>query len=265
MSARIPADRPALALEDDARLVDARGTRSLSLTDDGPWQDGQLAEGQTDFERRSDSREALPPKTAKSASIQRILNDTVRHISKSRLLQAAFALVFALAIALIWYTANYRVILIDGAYEAQARRGLLETELLEKNREWSNERMQTLRDSVANADRRRVFLDYATLADWLRDERNVARAMDLVFAYTLTKHDTSRMANVDEATVTIRVSVPQSHDPSAYPDLMRFLREMIKTPWYVEIVDASILSDRQGARELEAELRIWVHDKVNAQ
>lgn len=266
MSARIPAGTTPLTLEGEAepRLVDDTGSRALPLTNDGPWQDRQPVDGQTAVERRDEPREGLPPRTAKSANIQRLLNDLVRYISKSRLLQAVFVLVFAAAIALIWYTANHRVILIDGAYEAQAQRGLLETELLEKNRQWSAERMQALRDSVANADRRRVFLDYATLADWLRDERAVARAMGLEFAYTLTKHNTSRMAHVDEVTVTIRVTVPQSHDPSAYPDLMRFMREMIKTPWYVEIIDASIMSDRRGARELEAELRIWVHDKVNA-
>ena len=261
-----PMDRAGapLTLEDTPRLIDGGKSRALPITGDGPWQDAQPVDGQSDFERRQDSRDNLPPRTAKTTNIQRLLNDLVRRISRSRLLQVAFILLFAGAIALIWYTARHRIILIDGAYEALARRGQLETELLEKNREWSQERMQALRDSVANADRRRVFLDYATLADWLRDERNVARAMDLEFAYTLTKHDTSRMAHVDEATVKIEVRVPNTHDPSAYPDLMRFLREMIKTPWYVEIIDASIRSDGRGARELAAELRIWVHDKVNA-
>ncbi|MEM9056449.1 MAG: hypothetical protein AAGD86_03170 [Pseudomonadota bacterium] len=259
-----PADTPTLSLADDVRVVEPTGTQSLALTEKGPWQAGAPVSAQGPYERRQSDRDALPPRTAKNASIQRFLNDSVRRISKSRPLQAVFALAFVGAIALLWYTANHRLLLIEGTYEAQARRGQLETELLEKNREWSEERMQALRDSVANADRRRVFLDYATLADWLRAERSVARAMELDFAYTLTTHDTSRMPNVDEVTVTIRVHVPTQHEASAYPDLMRFLREMIRTPWYVEIMDASINSDSRGARDLEARLRIWVHDKVNA-
>lgn len=253
-----------LSLEGDARLVDETGERSLSLTEDGPWTGRDPVEAQSDFERRAVARDNIPPRTTHSLSLQRGINQVVRQLSRSRILTALFTMFFAAALALIWYTANHRVILIDNAYTAQAERGQLETELLEKNRTWSSERMQTLRDSVANADRRRVFFDYATLADWLRDESRVAEAMSLEFAYTLAKTESSRMAHVDEVAVSIRVHVPMTHDDSAYPDLMRFLREMIKTPWYVEIIDASISSDDRGARDLEAQLRIWVHDKVNA-
>jgi len=172
--------------------------------------------------------------------------------------------VFALSITLLWFTAKYRIVQIDGLYSDLATRGQLETELMLKNREWSQERMEALSDSVQSADRRRVFLDYANLASWLSSERDVAAAMDLNFTYVLSKTQTSRMEHVDEVAVFISIKVPRTHDAKAYTDLMRFLREMIKTPWYVEIVEASIVGGERGASDLNAELRIWVHDRVNA-
>ncbi len=253
----------ALVLEEDVRLTDGQREQRLALTDKGPWTDLQPAADQSNYERRDSERDDLP-KMAYRLSLQKRINELVRRLTKSRIWQVAFVSLFASSIALIWFTAEHRIILIDGVYADLATRGQLETELLNKNREWSQERMQALNDSVLSADRRRVFLDYSTLAGWLAAERDVAGSMGLTFTYSLSKTKTSRMAHVDEVAVLIGIQVPDTHDAAAYSDLMRFLREMIKTPWYVEIVDASIISSGRGAKELTAELRIWVHDEVNA-
>ncbi|MFK7888958.1 MAG: hypothetical protein AB8G16_19035 [Gammaproteobacteria bacterium] len=253
-----------LELEDeDIRLVDGKRAVPLSLTDNGPWRDLAPVAAQSDYERRRESRDN-PPRMAWRLSLQKRFNILVGRLTKSRVWKAAFIAVFCLSLMLIWYTANYRIALIDGVYSDLTIRGQLETELLEKNREWSAERMAALSESVARADRRRVFFDYATLAQWLADEREVANAMALDFSYTLAQTQSSRMAHVDEVAVSIQISVPDTHAVGAYMDLMRFMREMIKTPWYVEIVDAAITSNPRGANGLEAELRIWVHDEVNA-
>lgn len=252
-----------LMLEEDVKLVDGKSAKTLPITDNGPWRDLAPVEAQSDYERRRQSRDA-PPHMAWRLSVQKGFNRLVARLTKSRAWKAGFAAVFITSLVLIWYTANHRIVLIDGVYSNLSIRGQLETELLEKNREWSAERMQALSESVANADRRRVFFDYATLADWLADERDVALAMDLDFHYTLAQTQSSRMAHVDEVALSIQIGVPESHPVGAYTDLMRFMREMIKTPWYVEIVDASISSNPRGASALEAELRIWVHDQVRA-
>ncbi len=252
-----------LRLEEDVKLVDGNTSRPLPITDNGPWRDLAPVEAQSDYERRRKNRDAIPS-MAWQLSVQKGFNRLVARLTKSRLWQAVFAAVFICSLLLIWYTANHRIVLIDGVYSNLAIRGQLETELLEKNREWSSERMQALSESVANADRRRVFSDYATLADWLAGERDVALAMDLDFRYTLAQTQSSRMAHVDEVALSIQVGVPESHPVGAYTDLMRFMREMIKTPWYVEIVDAAITSNPRGANALEAEMRIWVHDQIQA-
>jgi len=260
------ADNLSLTLEgeeEDIRLVDGKRAVPLPLTDNGPWRTLEPVAAQSDYERRRHKRDDLP-RMAWRLSLQRRFNVLVAKLTNSYRWKAAFALIFFLSLLVIWYTAHYRIVLIDGVYSDLAIRGQLETELLEKNREWSAERMAALSESVASADRRRVFFDYATLAQWLADERDVANAMQLDFTYTLAQTQSSRMAHVDEVAVSIQIGVSETHPVGAYMDLMRFMREMIKTPWYVEIVDAAITSNLRGASGLEAELRIWVHDEVNA-
>lgn len=252
-----------LTLEEDVRLTDGTKELRLPITENGPWQDLEPSVVQSKYERRDSDREVVV-KMGFRVIMQKHINELVRRLSKSRAWQAAFVCTLVSSVTLIWFTATYRFVLLDGVYEDLALRGQLETELFSKNREWSEERMKALGESVRRADQRRVFLDYSTLASWLTDERDVAAAMDLEFSYVLEKTQTSRMAHVDEVVANILVKVPDSHDSLAYIDLMRFLREMIKTPWYVEIVDSTIDGGERGATQLNAQLRIWVHDRVDS-
>ncbi|MEM6640996.1 MAG: hypothetical protein AAF610_13970 [Pseudomonadota bacterium] len=263
MNEPTPSNEISLALEDEPQLVDATGKFPLPMTEDGPWQDGELADGQEDYERRQVSNDRSPPPDAKGAAAPRLVNGFVQKLRKSRPMQGGMVVATLVAFALIYYTATERMMLIDGAFEQEVRRGELETELMTKNRVWSDERIQSLRDNIESADRRRVFLDYATLADWLRGERDIAESLGLEFQYKLNNHDTSRMANVDEVTVTVEVNVPSSHDPVVFMDLMQFVRALVTTPWYLEFVGAELVGDGDSATKLTAELRLWVHDKVN--
>ncbi len=233
----------------------------LKLADDVPWDGVPETEAQTDYERRRRGRRGAP-KTALRIRIQRLLNAIVYKIYARRSYQAAFVLITLAAIGLIWYSATFRIQVIDEMFTDFSALGELETELLAIKEVWSAEQMQAIEDSVQNADQRRVFVDYRGLAVWLREKSIYAEQLGLNFAYTLGEGSPSRIEDMLE--VPIELVLSGSEDATqTYLHVLEFLRRLVSTLYYVEIVEASLEGEGSGASRVTATLRVWVHATVN--
>ena len=236
---------------------------SLEATDEVPWENHDAPIEQTDFERRKTARFVIP-KISLRIRLQRFLNNLVHRMSGSRLWQAGFVLVAVASVAMIWYSAHYRLQSIEDAYGDLAELGMVQTELLRVQEQWSVEQMNELANNVASADQRRVFRDYQGLAVWLREKGKYADQLDLGFAYTLGSAVPSRIDDMYELPIEITLSRKEGVSTSSYLSMLEFLRRTVSTLYYVEIVAAGLQSEGDGVTQTEATLRVWVHSKVSA-
>ncbi|MEL6869513.1 MAG: hypothetical protein AAFO81_06910 [Pseudomonadota bacterium] len=239
----------------------------LAISDDVtaelPVPELEIVSEQTDFERREQPREAIPEKSA-WVRLQAFFNRIVYRIYVSTYHQIGFVLITLLSIGLLFYSLRYRVVHIDDNIVAMAELGQVETQLLALRADWSSEKMQALKDKVQNADTRRVFVDYRSLAIWLREKGTYAAQLGLEFSYVLGETSASEIE--DMLQVPIQVSLRGTQDQSeVYLRALEFLKRVVGTAWYVEIVDASLEGDGRGAEAVKATLRVWVHTSVRAE
>ncbi|MEL7537086.1 MAG: hypothetical protein AAFZ58_03100 [Pseudomonadota bacterium] len=236
----------------------------LKLSDDVPWEGVQETEAQTDYERRRGTRRTAP-KTAMRIRVQRMLNAVVYRIYANRFYQVGFIAITVAAIALIWYSATFRIHLIDEMVTDFAVLGELQSELLAIKEVWSAEQMETIADSVENADKRRVFVDYRGLAVWLREKSVYAEQLGLGFSYTLGSGQASRIEDMLEVPIELTLTGAEGTQESSqtYLHVLEFMRRLVSTLYYVEIVEASLEGEGDGAKTVTALLRVWVHATVN--
>lgn len=238
-------------------------TLELQVAGELPWRDLPEVDAQSDYERRGTQRYVMP-KTAIRIRVQRFLNTIVYSIYQERRYKVVFALVSILSIALIWYSATFRIQKIDNAYTDLSELGSVETELLQIKEIWSAENMQQIADNVQNADKRRVFGDYQGLAIWLREKGVYAEQLGLGFSYSLGDGVPSKIDDMLELPIEIALTTQPDGDNSSYLSMLEFLRRTVSTLYYVEIVEAALESKGSGVTRTVATLRVWVHGKVKA-
>lgn len=217
---------------------------------------------QENFDRRSRLRKK-PPKTSYRIQVQRQLNSLVYVIHGSRGFQILLAVLTMTALGAIWYSATERVQLIHEAQANLASQGRLETQILQINREWSAERIEAIKQGIASADQRRVFADYQSLANWLKDKDSYATQVNLDFTYRLGEGLTANIDNTLEVPISISLS-PSRESETAYFDMMDFTRHIVSTAWYVDVQEATLESDGMGAGKMTAEISVWVHGWVKS-
>ncbi|MEO0614828.1 MAG: hypothetical protein AAFY69_01700 [Pseudomonadota bacterium] len=216
----------------------------------------------------ADSLELAPEPTASfvvspRVQVQRALNRIVYRIYRSRPLQLAWAAVIVACLALMTYSLTTRVDHIDDNILLLAELGELDTQLLSISRKWSLEEMKALEQSVASADTRRVFLDYRSLAIWLREKAAFAEQLGLEFGYSLGGSEASQIEDMYEVPVLVTLS-SNAENGEAYLRTLEFLKRVVSTPFYVEITETALTGEGRGARQLQATLRVWVHSSVKA-
>ena len=236
----------------------------LTLADDVPWEGVPETDAQSDFERRKGARRTAP-KTALRIRIQRVLNAIVYRILANRVYQFGFIGITVAALALFTYTATFRMDRIDAAVTDFAILGQLQSELLAIKEVWSAEKMESLESSVQRADQRRVFVDYRGLADWLREKSIYAEQLGLNFSYTLGSVQASRIEDMVEVPIELTLGRSETSGDASqtYLHVLEFLRRLVSTLYYVEIVEATLAGDGDGATSVTALLRVWVHATVN--
>lgn len=195
--------------------------------------------------------------------LQRALNRIAYRVYRNRWLQAAWAAIVVACAAVIVFELTSRIDHIEDNLALAAEVGQLDTELLNISQKWSLEEMKALEQSVARADTRRVFLDFRTLAVWLREKAVFAEQLDLEFAYSLGGSEPSQIDDMYEVPVLVTLSSTAGNG-EAYLRTLEFLKRVVSTPFYVEITEATLKGEGRGARELKATLRVWVHSSVKA-
>lgn len=216
----------------------------------------------------ADSLELMPEGTTSfvvspRVQVQRALNKIVYRIYRSRPLQAVWVAVILGCVAIMAYSLTTRVDHIDDNLVLLGELGELDTQLLSISRKWSLEEMKALEQSVASADTRRVFLDYRSLAIWLREKAVFAEQLGLEFGYNLGGSEASQIEDMYEVPVMVTLS-SNAENGEAYLRTLEFLKRVVSTPFYVEITEAALTGEGRGARQLQATLRVWVHSSVKA-
>jgi hypothetical protein len=194
---------------------------------------------------------------------QRALNQLVYQLHRNRAFQIGWGLLVAACLALIAFTLTVRLDHIDDDLAIVQELEALETRLVTIRSEWSPEEMAALKENVANADTRRVFLDYRSLAVWLQEKSLFAEQLGLDFRYTLGERSTARIDDMYEVPISATINGPTAQTDT-YLRALEFLKRVISTPYYVEISKASLEGQGDGARELTTTLRVWVHSSVRA-
>ncbi|MEM7611189.1 MAG: hypothetical protein AAF270_05905 [Pseudomonadota bacterium] len=252
----IPLNSSAIHKLDD-RLMELR------LSEDMPGPGLSEVSEQSDFERRLIERERERV-VAPHIRFQRTLNSLVYKIYASRRYQVGFAMVWLLSFALLVVSLYWRIDHIDDSVMALTELGQLETELMQVRAQWSAEKMKSLEDSVTTADQRRVFVDYRSLADWLREKGDFARQLGLEFSYTLGAGRVSKIEDMLEVPVVVSLRSP-ADATQTYLHVLEFLKRLVSTLWYVEIAEASLEGEGQGATSVNATLRVWVHGRIKVE
>ncbi len=252
-----------LPAEDDFAATNPQKPRvdELRTAESVPWDGLPEAADQGDYERRRSRRYTLP-KIAFRIRVQRILNAAVDEIFASRIARLIFAAVPLISVGLIYFFLGHRMDLIEHTYVEFSELGQVETELLRIREVWSQEEMRSLAESVQNADQRRVFVDYRGLAQWLREKSEFAEQIDLVFSYTLQAGKASSIENMLEVPIEVVITTNEASADQTYLHFLEFMRYMVSSMWYVEIVEAAIESEGGGARQMTVMLRVWVHGTV---
>ncbi|MEM8548403.1 MAG: hypothetical protein AAGF46_09610, partial [Pseudomonadota bacterium] len=197
------------------------------------------------------------PHQAPIVRVQRWINRLVIRIIVSRAYQASFASLVLASLALLFWSLNYRVSHISDNTLALAELGQVETEMLRVRQIWSEEKMASIEEKVQSADARRVFLDYRSLAEWLRQKSAYAEQLELTFTYTLREGRPSSIDNMLEIPIEVELRGGEAGD--VYLRTLEFLKFMVSTIWYVEIIETSLKGDGSGAQSAKALLRVWVH------
>ncbi len=233
----------------------------LRLVDVPPWDGVAVAADQGDRERRRNRRYKVP-RIALRIRIQRLLNSAVDKIYQYRMAQITFVVLVIGSISLIWFFLGHRVDVIRDNYVEFSELGKLETELLQIREVWSQDKMSSIAERVQTADRRRVFVDYRGLAQWLREKDEFADKLDLSFAYTLQSGAPSSIENMLEVPIEVVITTREESADQTYLYFLEFMRYLVSSLWYVEIVGATIESEGQGANRMVVTLRVWVHGTV---
>ncbi|MEM8982950.1 MAG: hypothetical protein AAGC71_07990 [Pseudomonadota bacterium] len=227
---------------------------------DTPWEGVEEPTAQTDFERRKGRRRS-PPKTGISIRVQRWLNTLVYKIHGSRKYQIIFAAVPLAALALITFSATVRINEIDGIVADTVTLGELEAEIAALRAEWPESALQAIHDRLLNADQRRVFADYRGLAAWITEKDRFAEQLGLEFSYRLGEERASSIDNMNEVPIELTLAGSETSNQT-YLHVLEFLRRLLNTPYYVEIIETSLIGAGDGAKSVNAVLRVWVHTEV---
>lgn len=221
-----------------------------------------LEEPDNDERRNIDRYEG--PKKAGMLRLQRFIDGIVYRLYINRLYQVSFVLITVVSLAVLFFSLRYRVDHIDDNIVALAELGRIETQLLTVRENWSQDKMQQISDKVQNADTRRVFVDYRSLAIWLREKGVYADQLGLQFAYVLGDGQASEIEDMLELPIDITLRGSATVD-DVYLRALEFLKRVVGTAWYVEIVEASLKGSGSGAQSVNATLRVWVHSSVRAE
>lgn len=195
--------------------------------------------------------------------LQRLVNRLVYRVFVSRFYQSVIAGVLLLCLGLLIYSLTIRVDHIDDNLEIMAELGAVESELLALRNTWSGEAMQQLKDKVRRADQRRVFNDFQGLAVWLREKSRFADLLGLTFSYQLGEAESAEID--DMLQVPISLSLKGRPDTKElYLRALEFLKLVVSTAWYVEIIDARLEGNGVSSQGVDATLRVWVHGSIAA-
>lgn len=259
-----PVELEVLSIENGSGEASRANTSKLTQlrqADSIPWEGIPVVADQGDRERRRNRRYKVP-KIAFRIRIQRALNSAVDLIYQSTLVKVVFGVIPVVSIALIYYVLFHRVELIESDYSAFSELGRVETKLLKIREVWSQEKMSSIAQSVQSVDQRRVFVDYRGLAQWLAEKGEFAEQLDLEFTYTLQPGSLSSIENMLEVPIEVVITTSEESSDQTYLHFLEFMRHMVSSLWYVEIVEATIESEGGGANRMVVMLRVWVHGTV---
>lgn len=158
----------------------------------------------------------------------------------------------------IWWSLSERIAVIDDKNSKMSAVAVLEHEVLELEKSWSEEDFEKLMGDISESERY-IFPHYKSVAEWLYEEGDFAKNAGLDLKYYLSEvQSDNELEGVDMVPIKIKLKPSKSSSKNGYWKMMEFLRRMDRTSWKHEIVIANMGSEGEGATKMDIQFNVWM-------
>lgn len=164
----------------------------------------------------------------------------------------------ALSISAIWWSLSERISVIDEKNAKMSAVAVLEHEVLELEKSWSDEDFEKLLGDISESERY-IFPHYTSIAEWLYEEGGFAKDVGLELKYYLSDVVSDHeLEGVDMVPIKIQLKPSTVETDNGYWKMMDFLKRMDRSTWKHEIVTANMGSEGEGASKMDIQFNVWM-------
>lgn len=158
----------------------------------------------------------------------------------------------------IWWSLSERISVIDEKNLKMSAVAVLEHEVLELEKSWSEEDFEKLMGDISESERY-IFPHYKRVAEWLYEEGDIAKdaGLDLQYYFSEVESDLE-LEGVDMVPIKIKLKPSKYDSKNGYWKMMAFLKRMDRTSWKHEIVTANMGSEGKGATKMNIQFNVWM-------
>lgn len=219
--------------------------------------DTEIESSKIQTERRHKPRTRPQPKGLRGF-IRRIINKLVKQLDSGWKGWLPLGAIITISLIIIWWSMIFRMHMLDASYNLASEHNKQLEKFAQLMEQWSHIEITSLQERVSSAESR-VFHDYTRLANWLSLQAKSAGELQLTMHYTMHPAQASRINNVREIPIDIRINA-QQNNTHVYLAMLEFIKTMIDDQWHLEIHNALIQSDDIGANNMVISIYVWVHD-----
>ena len=161
--------------------------------------------------------------------------------------------------ALVYWSINIRQPEINTNLALMEQKIRLETELNEQKSNWSEEALNEIDRNIVQAEAK-TFESFGTLANWLNDKNEYAKALNLNMAYSLKKASKTDIPGTFSLPIEIRISTIQNKQQKSYIKSMEFTRRIINENHHLEIRGAEVSGNGKSISHFNLNINLWVKD-----
>ena len=210
----------------------------------------------TEPERRQAPRPE-PPAPSLAPRMRRFVDRLGDTIEASWRGWTGFFLFCAACIGFICWSLTSRFELIEENQALVFQRAALQRTFDELAAHYSSDELQELLEKISSAETT-VFSDYASLAGWLAELADSARARHFRLSYVMHETVSAQIKDVGEVPITLNLRPEDGWEQQSHDRMLGFLGEMIGTRWHLEIVDAAVQGDGEDVVSVDTTVHVWM-------
>lgn len=163
-----------------------------------------------------------------------------------------------LSIFIIWWSLSERISVIDEKNAKMSALAVIEHEVLELEKSWSDDDFEKLMGDISESERY-IFPHYTRVAEWLFDEAGFAKQAGLGLKYYLSDVVAdNELEGVEMVPIKIQLKSLNTGSNNGYWKMMDFLKRMDRTTWKHEIVTVNMGSEGEGASKMDIQFNVWM-------